>query len=642
MSKRILIISATGALLLIAAAVAVFGWRSGRLTFGDPVFTEEIPEKRPKRLDHRDLERFSTKPLNEILDTIAAEAVASAAVTPAMPMAEPPPPLLGMLPDAPLPFPETATPGDADSLKKFVTGMQQDKEGEPSKSEQWQFNLALAALRVDPSKIPEAIRLDTHPAPESVTFPVRFVPREAELSGPFALGTFRGEDGLGIVSEGGALLCKLTDKGGTEALDSLSGTVPGNGVYPADFDGDGDLDLFITRGNGLPNSLLRQESGNFEDVTIALGLLSFNDTAAAAWLDYDGDELLDLLVGSVDHPLELYHQTTGGVFQPVAWDLKLWVPRGVHTIKAADFSGDGYPDFFLGIDGLPDRLCLARPSATWSDWRFEDIAADSGVNPGPEVSSAAFFDFDNDGRLDLLITSDTTDPVLPATTGDPPLETSGTIRLFRNEGENRFADITDLAGLTMTEGITAAGVADLDNDSYEDILLGTGSLSINRVFWNREGVGFKEISAVSRGSFLDEPASFAAADLDKNGTMDVLYLNKSGRVRWLEATGAMDGWVHVTVKGHPPEARLSLTVRDKDWVLHRIERRLGITSSLMIGIGQAEVIERLDLFGPEGGDPLSTLEKIEPNREVVIKLPKRPKKRAIVPMEDTPRPATAP
>ena len=310
--------------------------------------------------------------------------------------------------------------------------------------------------------------------------------------------------------------------------------------------------------------------------------------------------------------------------------------------EVADFSGDGLPDFFLGIDGLPDRLCLARPSATWSDWRFENIAAGSGVDAGAKSTSAAFFDFDNDGLLDLLLTSATPGPITPAKPGHPPLEVSSTIRLFRNEGENRFTDVTDLAGLRLTEGVTTAGVADLDNDSYEDILLGTGVLSINRVFWNREGVGFKEISIVSQGSYLDEAVSFAVADLDKNGTTDVLYLNESGRVRWLEASGAMDDWIQVTVKGYSPGARLSLTVRDKDWVLHPIERRLDTAPSLMIGIGQADVIERLDVFAPEGGEPLATLEKIEPNREVVIELPKRPKPRAIVPIEVNSQATTAP
>lgn len=642
MSKRNVNISATAALLILSTIFTIVGWHSGWVEFGDPVFTEVIPEKRPTRLDQKKLEAFSNKPINEILEFLLAEAATTVTEPPVIPPPAPAPALLGMLPDAPLPFPGSAAPRDEENLKKFITGMQQDKEGEPSKSEQWQFNLALAAIQVDPSKIPEAIRLNTHPVPESETFSVRLVPRDGEISGPFALGLFNREDGPGIVSGGGTNLSSLKAEGALDSLGSLSGTVPGNGIFPADFDADGDLDLFVTRGDGLPNSLLRNDGGKFEDVTISLGLLSFDDTTTAAWIDYDGDELLDLLVGSKDHPLELYHQTTGGVFQPIAWDLKLWVPRGVAFIKVADFSGDGSPDFFLGIDGLPDRLYLSRPSAAWNDWRFEDITADSAVDVGTKSTSAVFFDFDNDSLLDLLLTTAAPDLLLPAGPVDPAVTAPSTIRLFRNEGENRFADITDFAGLQFTEGVTAAGVADLDNDAYEDILLGTEALSINRVFWNREGLGFKDVSIVSQGSYLDEAVSFAFADLDRNGTTDVLYLNESGRVRWLEACGAMDAWLQVTVKGQPPGTRVSLTIRDKDWVLHPLERRLNTESSIMIGIGQADIIERLEVLGPDGGEPLATLEKIEPNREVVIELPKRPKKRAVVPMQADSRATTAP
>ncbi|HQW29214.1 MAG TPA: VCBS repeat-containing protein, partial [Verrucomicrobiales bacterium] len=300
MSKRNVNISATAALLILSTIFTIVGWHSGWVEFGDPVFTEVIPEKRPTRLDQKKLEAFSNKPINEILEFLLAEAATTVTEPPVIPPPAPAPALLGMLPDAPLPFPGSAAPRDEENLKKFITGMQQDKEGEPSKSEQWQFNLALAAIQVDPSKIPEAIRLNTHPVPESETFSVRLVPRDGEISGPFAIGLFNRENGPGIVSGGGTNLSSLKAEGALDSLGSLSGTVPGNGIFPADFDADGDLDLFVTRGDGLPNSLLRNDGGKFEDVTISLGLLSFDDTTTAAWIDYDGDELLDLLVGSKD------------------------------------------------------------------------------------------------------------------------------------------------------------------------------------------------------------------------------------------------------------------------------------------------------------------------------------------------------
>jgi hypothetical protein len=625
MSKRNLIIIVLGGVALFAATLAVFAWVRGG--FGDPVFTDVIPAKRPIRLDHRQLEAFSGKSIDEIIEMLMTTASENEA--PITSTEAPAPALLGMLPDAPLPFPKDAIPRDEEGLKKFVTGMQQEKEGEPSPADQWQFNLALAALKVDPAKIPEAIRLDTHPVPESETFPVRLVPRENALFGPLAFGHFLGDDGLGIVAGGGSALFSIIAEGGLKPHGGLSTVAPGNGVYPADFDGDGDLDLFITRAKGLPNSLLRNEGeGKFEDVTIALGLLSFNDTTSAAWLDYDGDGFLDLLVGSIDHPLELYHQTSGGTFQPIAWDLGLWVPRGVHTIAVSDFSGDGSPDFFLGISGSADRLCLAKPSPTWEAWRFENVATASAVDSGSSASGF-FFDFDSDGKPDLFL--------IPAATTPPR-----GLRLLHNEGEGRFADVTTEAGLEGLTGITAGGVADLDNDSYEDLILGTAPLAINRVFWNREGAGFKEVTIVSEGGYLDEPVAFTSADLEGNGTIDILSRDRSGTIRWLEASGAMDRWITVKVLNAPAGFRIALSVRDKDWVLHEIERRPGGDATIMIGIGEADVIERITVLGPEGGEALHTVEKVALDQELVVTLPKQPRKRAVVPIKEPTGAATAP
>ncbi len=613
MAKRKLILTVAGTTLVASGLVAA-GWFAG--WFGDPVFTDEIPAKRPPRLDRRELEAFSGQSIPRIIEALLATAAEREKETPALSEKATDPPLLAMLPDAPLPFPHDATPRDQAGLREFVTGMQRgNQKGGPSPAEQWQFNLALAALQVNPAEIPEAIRLETRPSDESETFPIRLATRDNELVGPLALGSFLGDDGPAIVARGGSALYSLSAGGEMRLHEGLARVTPGDGLHPGDFDGDLDTDLFITRRNGLPNSLLRNDGeGRFEDVTIAAGLLSFNDTTAAAWLDYDGDGRLDLLVGSRDHPLELYRQTSAGVFQPVAWDLGLWVPRGVHTITVCDFSGDGHPDFFLGIEGRPDRFYLAKASPTWSEWRFENVAAASRMDRG-QSGSAHFFDFDNDGRPDLLLAPTTTEAATAAEGA------SARLRLLRNEGQGRFADVTDGTGLDGLAGVTAVGIVDLDNDGYEDLLLGTEPLAINRVFWNREGAWFREITFVSEGAYLDGTVAYTVADLESNGTADILALDRTGRVRWLEPTGTRYSHLSVQVNHAPPGFRIVLSVRDRDWVLREIERFPGIDGVATIGIGRAEVIERLSIFAPEGGEALHTLEKLPPNEEVVIDLP---------------------
>ena len=105
MSKRKLIFGALGALLLAAVAVGFHGWRSGWFGTGDPVFTDVIPETRPTRLDHRQLERFSGQPIETILETLIAEKEAAAKTeTPKSPVKSAEEALLDLLPDAPPPL----------------------------------------------------------------------------------------------------------------------------------------------------------------------------------------------------------------------------------------------------------------------------------------------------------------------------------------------------------------------------------------------------------------------------------------------------------------------------------------------------------------------------------------------------------
>lgn len=615
MWKRILLFGLIGLFLGTAVALFLFRKELSFLDFGDPVFTEQIPESRPKRLDRRKLARFSDLPIEQILETLANEEKSAA-----KPDGEEVGPttaerLLASLPDAPLPFPGEAEPADEKWLRDFVTSMKKEDGSEPTAEELWQFNLALAALNISPDQLPESLRQNTNPENESDTLSVHFAMRDGDLVGPFAIGDFDGEPGPEIIDQGGGRMSKLAGTGAPIPLDSHTLRYPGNGLYPADFDSDGDLDLYLTRGDGFPDSLLRNDgSGRFEDITIETGLLAFRDTQTAAWIDYDADGLPDLLVGSDDQPLELYHQTEGGGFQPVAWDLKLWVPRGVDEIVVSDISSDGFPDFFLGIEGLPDRFCANRPAKEWSEWKFEDIIAEAGLSYARN-GSVTIFDFNNDGAPDLLVNN-----------------AEGKLALYVNQGDLNFLDVTSDVGLPNFSDISAIAPVDMDNDGFQDLVLGTGPLQINRVLWNRGGLSLREISVTSGISFLDEPVEIVGSDLDQNGASDLVYRNRSGKVRLFEASGDLQSWTRLRLSELVPGTRVSLIVRDRDWILHPIERIVGTKSDFTVGLGDADVIESIKVFYPGDTEPAKELQKMPPNQLLEIELPKRPKKRATVPI----------
>lgn len=623
MSKRTLIFIALAAFILPFLAGGVLLYLYPELSpFGDPVYTDEVPATRPKRPDRRLLERHAGQPIADIIAAAKRDREAALAKDPTLaPAKTDPPAILAMLPDAPLPFPEGSVAADEAGLKEFVTNTKAGAEaGSLSPEDRWQFNLALAALGVKPDQIPEAIRMPTHPSPENDTDPLRLLARPAALTGAVALGDFDGEDGPEIVASGGSALFKTGADGKLVALDGLKGIEPGDGLYPADFDADGDLDLFVTRRGGLPDSLLRNEGGaRFRDETVELGLLGFGDTTAAAWLDYDQDGLLDLLVGSLDRPLELYHQTSAGLFQPVAWDLKLWVPRGIVSLAAGDVDGDTHPDLFLAREGGGARLLLSRPADDWSQWRFAEAEGKFGFPSGAEVSAALFFDSNQDQRTDLLLATASPDP-------------AGSLRFLLNEGEGRFTEATEAAGLIRKEPVLSLAAADLDLDGFDDLVAGTRALSPDRVFLNQGGTGFREATVSSQGGYLDETVAWATGDLEGNGSTDLLSVKRDGRVRWLEATGSPARWLRIALPGQPAGTRVEVSARDQDWVLRTTTRVIGQEPALTVGVGGGETIERLEVFEAGGKEALKSLEAVEPNRLVVIELPKRPGKRPVVPM----------
>ncbi len=620
MSKRTFILILVAIILIAADAIATMRWQTiaGWFELSPPEFTAKIPEKRPRRIDQKQLNRFESQSMEAILKAMVAEEVAD---TP--PQKSRNAILLKKLPDAPLPYREKAEPRDAAGLKSFILGVQEDTENKPTEEDLFRFNLALAAMKIPSSQVPAPLRIKTQPALESETFSVKLKATSLDQSGPIALGDFDSEPGLEIVSSGGTAITSITSEGALVPGTGWTLAAPASEIYEADFDADGDLDAFLIRDGGKPNSLLENDGmGGMKDVTLERGLLAFSDTSAAAWLDYDGDGLLDLLVGNRDHPLELYRQTSSGAFQPVAWDLKWWIHEGIQTITVADFTDDGLPDVYLGIEGRADQLCVTTPGETWESWRFEDVSAESDLDTGKAAGIPLFVDFDNNGSTDLIIAK-----------GEAEKD-SNRLLVFQNSGNARFVDVTEEAGISATPPITAMTAADIDGDGFEDLIVGTETLQTNRLFWNQVGSGFREVSAVSETAFLDAPAKILSADLDGNGIIDLLTSTDDGSLRRLEAEGAYPSWISLHLSRAFPGARIEIKVRDNDWIVHSIPRQLHAQSQITIGLGSADIIETIHFFAPGESDPFESLEKVEPNQHLQIETKRQPEKQAVIALPD--------
>ena len=239
-----------------------------------------------------------------------------------------------------------------------------------------------------------------------------------------------------------------------------------------DFDGDGDLDLFIGF-RDRADALFRNEKGKFTDVAPAVGLADARKTVGAVWFDYDEDGDLDLYAAHMDGDANGLYRNDAGTFSDVAEAAGLaWGGRAVKEPTAgtvrpcvADVDGDGHLDLFTANYG-PNGLFLNRGGG-----KFEDVSAAWGVAIDGRYDTCAFADFDNDGRIDLYVN------------GTVTAGTSYRDSLFRNTG-GKFEDVTpeSVKALAADHG---ALWADFDHDGDEDLALtGTAATLLPLVLKN--------------------------------------------------------------------------------------------------------------------------------------------------------------
>jgi hypothetical protein len=343
------------------------------------------------------------------------------------------------------------------------------------------------------------------------------------------------------------------------------------GVAIGDYNNDGLEDIYVLGVHG--NTLYRnQGDGTFSDVTEAAGVSGASPqgrklwSVAAAWLDYDNDGHLDLIVSNYcdwtpgedpicgglndadrtychpdkyrAEPILLYHNNRDGTFTEVSARAGLGKVMGKGMgIAIADYDGDGSPDIFIANDN--DRNLLIR---NLGDGKLKEVGMEAVIaynGDGRQISGmgADFRDFDGDGLPDILMTG---------LHGE-------TFELFRNNGKGAFEDASASSGLLNLSRPWSGwgcGLVDLDNDGWLDVFVACGGLDVsepqpNRVLHNQGG-RFTDVSADAGSDFgvsrLHRGVVFA--DFDNDGRIDAavtavnrpmeLWMNRSPVQHWLQ------------------------------------------------------------------------------------------------------------
>ena len=339
----------------------------------------------------------------------------------------------------------------------------------------------------------------------------------------------------------------------------------GMGVAVADFDNDGNLDLFVT---GYGGNALYRNKGNcvFEDVTDKAGVRGGGFSTGAAWADYDRDGNVDLFVSRYVHfdindlpafgstkfcrfkgaPVQcgpwgmegetdlLYHNRGDGTFEEVSKKAGVDGPEKYYGLGATwgDYDNDGWPDLFVADDATPNHLYHNNHDGTFTDEALVGGIALNGEGQALGSMGVTWGDYDHSGRLSMFVTEFADQPNT----------------LYRNLGAvgstQEFEDVAMPSRLGQPSlPLVGWGTAffDMDNDGWRDLFVANGhvypqmdtvkgSAAYAEPMLLHRNLGNGTFEEVSHAAGLaDVPLQSrrgaAFGDIANNGNVDIVVLN---------------------------------------------------------------------------------------------------------------------
>ena len=225
----------------------------------------------------------------------------------------------------------------------------------------------------------------------------------------------------------------------------------------------------------------------------------------------------------------MYHNRGDGTFVDVAATAGVLNERCAKGVAWGDYDQDGRQDLFVSNMNGVSRLYHNEGNGT-----FRDVAAERGIDGSPFSFSCLFWDYDNDGRLDLFLNdfkatlSETVASMLGL-----PVTNVGHPRLYRNLGAQGFRDVSVDVGLGRPIPAMSVNCGDLDNDGYLDLHFGTGWMSFSGLvpdltFRNAGGARFEDVTGPTGTGHLQKGHGISFADWDCDGDLDFFVVLGGG------------------------------------------------------------------------------------------------------------------
>jgi hypothetical protein len=413
----------------------------------------------------------------------------------------------------------------------------------------------------------------------------------------------------------------------------------GMGVAIGDYDNDGFDDIFITA-VGQSHLFHNNGNGTFTDVTKAAGLWGPNEfSTSAAWVDYDRDGKLDLVVANYVQwseqtdlyctldgahksyctpesykgtSVRLWHNLGNGKFEDATRKAGLYDETSKSLgIAILDYDNDGWPDIFVTNDTQPNKLYLNKKNGM-----FEERAVSAGIafsedgvaRAGMGVDAA---DYDRSGSASLIITN----------------FANQMLALYHNEGHGLFVDeapSSEVGRATLLTLGFGCFFFDYDNDGWSDILVADGHIEneIERVqkrvsyaepphlFRNLGRGKFEEVTAKVGASFAAAKVARGAAyaDINNDGAIDVLLMTNGGAPHLYLSQGGANQSLRVKLVGTKSNrdgigavVRLS-AAGEKQWQMMRSGSSYLSASELVLtfGLGSRTKADTLEIQWPSG------------------------------------------
>jgi hypothetical protein len=386
------------------------------------------------------------------------------------------------------------------------------------------------------------------------------------------------------------------------------------GIVAADFDNDGDTDVYIPNGGfnfSESDQLLANDintTGQFLDVSATAGDVNLTSKSfSATALDHDNDGLLDLFVTDTNPklPSHFLHNLGSLKFVEIGAAIGLGARRLTRGSSSGDFDNDGWMDVAAGALKGANQLFRNLGNGT-----FSDVAAALGVASPDQNFGLILEDFNNDGWLDLFVPK-----YNQPSQGQPN-------RLYINNAAGGFFDVTAPANMPAAASM-GHNTGDLDGDGLPEVLIGTGAPNskdldiLYKVSMVAQTMLDLSVSSGITSFGLTRCHGMAIGDIDRDGYVDV-YFNNGGpqtdsttlehNALWMN-DGNDTTWIQVDLEGVVSNrsgigAHLTATT-DLGTVVHRYLRAgqgFCNTNSAMLhfGLNEATGVTQVDIDWPSG------------------------------------------